>query len=48
VTGKREDFLVYVGRANRDKAPELAVEVAHRARLPLKLLVKRSEPAERE
>src|SRR5215211_330827 len=46
--GEREDFLVYIGRANHEKAPELAVELAHRAGLPLKLVVKRSEPAEEE
>jgi glycosyltransferase involved in cell wall biosynthesis len=47
-SGPREDFLVYIGRSNRDKAPELAVELAHRAGLPIKLVVKRSEDAERE
>ncbi|HKH30895.1 MAG TPA: glycosyltransferase family 4 protein [Gaiellaceae bacterium] len=46
--GRREDFLVYIGRSNADKAPELAVELAHRANLPLKLVVKCSEDAERE
>jgi glycosyltransferase involved in cell wall biosynthesis len=45
---RREDFLVYIGRSNPDKAPELAVEVAHRAGLPLKLVVKRREDAERD
>jgi glycosyltransferase involved in cell wall biosynthesis len=44
--GEREDFLVYIGRANHEKAPELAVELAHRAGLPLKLVVKHAEPAE--
>ena len=44
--GAREDFLVYIGRANADKAPEAAVELAHRAGLPLKLVVKHAEPAE--
>jgi glycosyltransferase involved in cell wall biosynthesis len=44
--GERDDYLVYIGRANHDKAPELAVEVAHRAGLPLKLVVKRAEPEE--
>jgi glycosyltransferase involved in cell wall biosynthesis len=29
--GERDDFLVYIGRANAEKAPEVAVEVAHRA-----------------
>lgn len=42
----REDFLVYIGRANAEKAPEAAIELAHRARLPLKLVVKHAEPAE--
>ena len=46
--GRREDFLVYIGRSNADKAPELAVELAHRANLPLKLVVKCNEDAERE
>jgi glycosyltransferase involved in cell wall biosynthesis len=44
--GKRENFLVYIGRANEDKAPEVAVELAHRAGLPLKLVVKHAEPDE--
>jgi glycosyltransferase involved in cell wall biosynthesis len=44
--GNRENFLVYIGRANEDKAPEVAVELAHRAGLPLKLVVKHAEPAE--
>jgi glycosyltransferase involved in cell wall biosynthesis len=46
--GPREDFLVFIGRANDEKAPERAVELAHRAGRPLKLIVKRSEPAEIE
>ena len=45
-TGEREDYLVYIGRANCEKAPERAVELAHRAGMPLKLVVKRAEPAE--
>jgi glycosyltransferase involved in cell wall biosynthesis len=44
--GERDDFLVYIGRANADKAPELAVRLAHLAQRPLKLLVKRDEPEE--
>jgi glycosyltransferase involved in cell wall biosynthesis len=47
-TAEREDFLVYIGRSNADKAPEAAVELAHRAGRPLKLVVKRNEPAEVE
>jgi glycosyltransferase involved in cell wall biosynthesis len=46
--GEREDFLVYIGRANPDKAPELAVELAHKVGLPIKLVVKRAEPAEQD
>jgi glycosyltransferase involved in cell wall biosynthesis len=46
--GNRDEFLVYIGRANSEKAPELAVELANRARRPLKLVVKRSEPDELE
>jgi glycosyltransferase involved in cell wall biosynthesis len=45
-TSRREDFLVYIGRADPAKAPELALEVAHRAGLPLKLIVKRATPDE--
>jgi len=39
-------YLVYVGRANREKGPEIAVAVARRLRRPLKMLVKINEPAE--
>jgi glycosyltransferase involved in cell wall biosynthesis len=46
--GPREDFLVYIGRANEDKAPEAAVELAHLAGLPLKLVCKHAEPQELE
>jgi glycosyltransferase involved in cell wall biosynthesis len=42
----KEDFLVFVGRVNADKAPEIAVEVARAAGLPLTMMVKRSEPTE--
>jgi len=45
--GERDDFLVYIGRANADKAPERAVDLAHRAGLPLKLVVKHAEPEEK-
>jgi glycosyltransferase involved in cell wall biosynthesis len=43
----KEEFLVYIGRANPDKGPAVAINVAHRAGLPLKMIVKRSEPPER-
>ena len=42
----KEDFLVYIGRANPDKGPVQAIEVARRAGLPLAMIVKRNEPFE--
>ncbi len=44
---EKDRFLVYIGRANPDKGPALAVEVARRAGLPLAMIVKRNEPFER-
>jgi glycosyltransferase involved in cell wall biosynthesis len=44
---QKDDFLVYIGRANPDKGPTLAIEVARRAGLPLAMVVKRNEPFER-
>ena len=43
----KDDFLVYIGRANPDKGPALAIEVARRAGLPLAMVVKKAEPFER-
>lgn len=43
----KDRFLVYIGRANPDKGPGLAIEVARRAGYPLAMIVKRSEPFER-
>ncbi len=40
---EKDDYLVYLGRSNPDKGPALAVEVAKRAGLPLKMIVKKSE-----
>jgi glycosyltransferase involved in cell wall biosynthesis len=45
---EKEDFLLYLGRINPDKAPEVAIEVAQKAGRPLTMIVKRSEPAEWE
>ncbi|MGH3732600.1 MAG: glycosyltransferase family 4 protein [Acidimicrobiales bacterium] len=42
----KEDFLVFVGRISPEKRPEVAVEVARAAKLPLVMVIKRSEPAE--
>jgi glycosyltransferase involved in cell wall biosynthesis len=44
----KDDLLVYIGRANRDKGPRQAIEIARRAGLPLQMILKRSEPPERE
>ncbi|HEU5307605.1 MAG TPA: glycosyltransferase family 4 protein [Acidimicrobiia bacterium] len=43
----KDDFLVYIGRSNPDKGPAFAIEVARRARRPLAMVVKKSEPFER-
>jgi glycosyltransferase involved in cell wall biosynthesis len=44
---EKEPRLIYIGRANRDKGPVEAIEIARRARLPLTMILKRSEPPER-
>ncbi|HEX2047636.1 MAG TPA: glycosyltransferase family 4 protein [Acidimicrobiales bacterium] len=43
---EKEDFLLFLGRCNPEKGPEVAVDVAKRAGKHLKMVVKRSEPAE--
>ena len=45
---EKEDFLLFMGRINSEKQPELAIEVARRAKLPLVMIIKRSEPVERD
>ncbi len=42
----KEDYLLFLGRCNPEKGPELAVEVAKRAGLPLVMAMKRSETHE--
>jgi glycosyltransferase involved in cell wall biosynthesis len=42
----KEDFLLFLGRCNPEKGPEVAVDVAKKAGKHLKMVVKRSEPAE--
>jgi glycosyltransferase involved in cell wall biosynthesis len=42
----KDPFLIYIGRANPEKGPALAIEVARRAKLPLVMIVKRNEPFE--
>lgn len=42
----KDDYLAYVGRVSPEKGTHLAVEIAKRARLHLKMAVKRVEDAE--
>ncbi len=44
---EKEDVLVYIGRSNPDKGPKEAIMIARGAGLPLQMILKRSEPAER-
>jgi glycosyltransferase involved in cell wall biosynthesis len=44
----KEPHLVYIGRANPDKGPKEAITIARRAGMPLHMLLKRGEPAERD
>jgi glycosyltransferase involved in cell wall biosynthesis len=43
----KEDFCLFLGRVNPEKAPDLAIEVARRAGRPIVLAAKCSEPDER-
>jgi glycosyltransferase involved in cell wall biosynthesis len=45
---EKENFLVYIARANPDKGPKEAIEIARRAGLPLQMILKRSEVPEQE
>ena len=45
---EKEPALVYIGRANPDKGPKEAIAIARRAGMPLRMLLKRGEPSERE
>jgi glycosyltransferase involved in cell wall biosynthesis len=42
----KEDYLVFLGRMSPEKRPEVAIEVARAANLPLVMIVKRNEAAE--
>lgn len=46
-TTDKDDYLLFVGRANRDKGPEVAIEVARRLGRPLVMAMKTNEPPER-
>lgn len=43
----KDRYLLFVGRVNEDKGPDRAVDIAHRVGLPLKMVIKRSERAEK-
>ena len=43
----KDDFLIYIGRANSDKGPKEAITIARRAGRPLHMILKRGEPPER-
>jgi glycosyltransferase involved in cell wall biosynthesis len=45
---EKEDFLLFLGRCNPEKGPEVAVDVAKRADVRLVMMVKRTEPHEYE
>lgn len=45
-TRTKRDYLAYVGRASPEKGTHVAVEVARRAGMPLKMAVKRVDAAE--
>lgn len=45
---ERTDELVFVGRANPEKGPEQAIEIARRTGRPLAMAIKVNEPGERE
>lgn len=44
----KDDFVLFLGRSNPEKGPEVAVEVAKRAGVHLKMIVKRGERFEQE
>ncbi|MGH9278795.1 MAG: glycosyltransferase family 4 protein [Acidimicrobiales bacterium] len=43
---EKDDYVVFLGRCNAEKGPEVAVEAANRAGVPLTIMIKRSEPQE--
>ncbi len=47
-TTDKDDYLLFVGRANREKGPEVAIEIARRLRRPLIMVMKVNERCERE
>jgi glycosyltransferase involved in cell wall biosynthesis len=48
VTARKGDHLAFVGRANPQKGPDVAIEVARRTGRPLRMAIKVNEADERE
>lgn len=44
----KDDYLVYIGRANHEKLPTRAIEIAREAGMPLQMIAKRSEEHEQK
>ena len=42
----KQRYLAFVGRACYEKGPDRAIRIARAAGMPLRMMVKRSEPAE--
>jgi glycosyltransferase involved in cell wall biosynthesis len=42
----KDDYLIYIGRANPDKGPVEAIHIARQSGRPLKMILKRGEPDE--
>jgi glycosyltransferase involved in cell wall biosynthesis len=42
----KEDYVIYIGRATPDKAPAEAIRIARDAGLPLRMILKHTEPPE--
>jgi glycosyltransferase involved in cell wall biosynthesis len=47
-TADKDDYLLFVGRANREKGPAVAIEIARRVGRPLVMAMKINERYERE
>ncbi len=47
-TAEKDDYLLFVGRANREKGPEVAIEISSRLGRPLIMAIKINERYERK
>jgi glycosyltransferase involved in cell wall biosynthesis len=48
VVEQKGDVLAYIGRANPEKVPDRTIRLAREAGMPLRMIVKKNEPAEIE